>query len=384
MITQEITLHLPPADLAADGTILARQYPLTIAGSPEAWRVDVQDIYIAPSTGMVEVRMSGAGVSAERRHTLGAAQTALPQATATQMQPLTITLSNLNPDADVHVVIVLDVVETLGGRPGSTHGGPVRFRGAYPLGTDGEGLPTGSDLVSQVARTIALAWTQGDDIAQADGHWFRAFLVRNAPFTERSIRDVTGQVRVLSATGTGSIDTGGTSTVTIIVKRDGTTVEASTGTIDFSSLFTVAAPGGGVASVDGFTAGAIIPADLAYPTPTVLNDDVVATNNTSGVMAELTPVLAAGDWKYTVDFRLEGYGDSGPVDGFLIASAPSTGKSRGTRYEDGVDAERSAVGTGTFTSDGVSASTFQGTYNVTSGTFDSTGGQLIVTLWKVS
>lgn len=249
MIRQEITLQLPPARLQDNGDILARAFPLMLAGTPEAWQINVEDIYIAPSTGVVEVQMSGPGVAAERRHTIGAVQTALPQAWASQMAPLHITLSNLNPDSMVHVVIVLNVVETLGGR-GNAYGGGVRFQGAYPLGTDGS------------ATTDAGAGTAGTTVRMADGHWFHAFLTVDAHYTLRNIRDITGQVRVLAPTGTGTIPTGGT-IVAIIVKKGGVTLEASTTTLDIPNWLDPSAPGGGAVEIGNIAAGTILEAMLA-------------------------------------------------------------------------------------------------------------------------
>lgn len=246
MIRTELTVQLPAAHLKSDGTIISRSYPLQIITKTGAVRVSVDDIYISPASGVVEAQISGSGVYA-RRHTIGAQQTALPQASADEMSPLFISMANLNPDSSVQVVIVLTVTEWASRGPGDYYGGSVRFQGLQPLGTNGK-----------LETMEQLADVRGNRGVRADGAYWEATLTTNGPLLVRSIRDITGQTRILAASGTGAIPTSGGSTRVIIIKKDGVVLEAQAASLDFKEIFEMSTDGQGNAKVLGLALNSIV------------------------------------------------------------------------------------------------------------------------------
>lgn len=243
MRRSELTILLPPAELKSNGEIVSRVYPLTITGTVHTPYVIVEDIHISPGNGVLDIRMTGEGVF-DRRHTIGVSNTALPQAAATEMQPLEIRLLNLNPDAAVYVVLVISTVEAVGSGPPVTFGGAVRFRGTLPLGTDGK-PPT--DMNDRAGNKSVIA----------DGPLWSAVLTVNDTFEVRNIRDITSQVRVLAPTGSGRIPVTGGGRRVIIVKKDGVTMEVEADTLDFRNIFELDLPSSGTVSILGLLAESI-------------------------------------------------------------------------------------------------------------------------------
>lgn len=244
MIQEELTIRLPPALDNGDGTFRCRTFPLTVYARPGWRQVQLAGVDIVPNVGIVEVWATDFG-GQSRRHASQGGTTAIPQTAADELRPLTVTLVNLNHESAVDVVVRFASFPLFQGFGGSN--GAARFTGPFPFGTNGD------------AETLAtIVDTNGNTIRQADGVSLSAFLTVDGPFELRNIRQVTGQVRILSPTGTGSIPTSGGPTRTVIIKKDGVVLEASADTINMlSTMFDLTvAPTGQVNIVD-FAAGAI-------------------------------------------------------------------------------------------------------------------------------
>ena len=252
MIAEEFVLRLKPAVDLGNGTYTCRTYPLVIYAR-QGWReVRLQGVEIIPNVGILETWVQDTAGTDPRRHATVSGQTAVPQASADEMRPLSLTLVNLNPDAAVDVVIR---VAGFGAGPGMPSGDSfARFQGAYPFGTDGA-----------IETPATLADIDATDIATAQGSSFTAFLVTDGALTTRTIREITGQVRVLAPTGTGNLPVpGAPSTMTIIVKQDGVTLEASADTLNLlSTMFALTNTPSGTVNVTGFAANAITSAAIA-------------------------------------------------------------------------------------------------------------------------
>lgn len=252
MIAEEFVLRLKPAVDLGNGTYTCRTYPLVIYAR-QGWReVRLQGVEIIPNTGILETWVQDTAGTDPRRHATVSGQTAVPQASADEMRPLSLTLVNLNPDAAVDVVIR---VAGFGAGPGMPSGDSfARFQGAYPFGTDGA-----------IETPATLADIDGTDVATAQGSSFTAFLVTDGALTTRTIREITGQVRVLAPTGTGNLPVPGVpATMTIIVKQDGITLEATADTLNLlSTMFSLTNTPAGTVNVTGFAANAITSAAIA-------------------------------------------------------------------------------------------------------------------------
>lgn len=256
MIQEELTIRLPPAVDNGDGTFACRTYPLTVYAR-QGWRqVQLTGVDIVPNVGIVEVWANDPGGQA-RRHASQGGTTAIPQVTADELRPLSVTLVNLNTESVVDVVVRFAGYPLFQGSGGAY--GIARFAGAYPFGTDG---------ATETALTRADA--DGSTVVQAEGAAINAFLTTDGPFTERNIRQITGQVRILSPTGTGTIPTSGGSTRVIIVKRDGVTLEAEAATLDLlSTMFDMSVSPVGEVNIDDFADDAIAARHIA---PGAIND----------------------------------------------------------------------------------------------------------------
>lgn len=272
----ELTVLLPPAEQLTNGDIICRTYPLVITGTVHTPMVYVEDIYISPGNGVLDVKMTGEGVY-ERRHTIGVTSSSLPQAAATEMQPLEIRLMNLNTDASVYVVLVLSSVEFRSSGAPVTFGGAVRFRGKYPLGTSG-------------VREENYDNRDNNKSVIADGPLWKAVLTTNSIVEIRNIRDITSMVRVLSATGTGAINVTGGSRRMIIVKKDGVTLEVEAESLDFRNIFELDLPTSGNVRILGLVAEAVATAAIkngAITEVKLANNSVATTKVKDGAITPL-------------------------------------------------------------------------------------------------
>lgn len=240
----ELTIQLPPATMDTTGAIVARSYPLVIGCLPGSDGVRLDAVSIASLAGIIEVGVADHAGQARRQ--VVERSTAIPQAMADPFRPLQLTLTNMNPESAVQVSVQVSVLGPAGGI-----GGPARFAGGQPFGTSGAAESDYSD-------------TSGTASVTARGAGFVATLVTNGPVIQRNIRDITGQVRVLSGTGTGKIQTSGSDRHVIIVKKDGVVLESSTDTLDLlSTVFNIDMPTAGTVRILGIAANSIDTPELA-------------------------------------------------------------------------------------------------------------------------
>lgn len=251
MIAEDLVLRLPPSLDNLNGTYTMRTYPLVIYARQGWDRVSLQGVEIVPNVGICEVWVSDAPGVEPRRHATATGSTAVPQAAADPFRPLMLTFVNLNPDAYVDIVVRLAGFGSVSGL-GSGYG-YARFQGPYPFGTSG------------AAETPAtLTNVSGQTVATAQGAAFTAYLTTDAAVTSRTIREITGQVRILSPSGTGTIETSGGGVMTIIVKQDGVVLEANANTLNLlSSMFSITNHPSQEINITGFAANAITSAAIA-------------------------------------------------------------------------------------------------------------------------
>lgn len=272
----ELTIQLPPATMDTTGAIVARSYPLVIGCLPGSDGVRLDAVSIASLAGIIEVGVADHAGQARRQ--VVERSTAIPQAMADPFRPLSLTLTNLNPESAVQVSVQLAVLGPVGGI-----GGPARFAGGLPFGTNGRAETSYAD-------------TSGTASVTARGAGFVATLVTNGPVIHRSIRDITGQVRILSGSGTGTIPTSGSDTRVIIVKKDGVTLEASTDTLDLlSTVFNIDMPTIGTVRILGIAANSINTPELAPGAVdnAAIKAGAVTRDKTDGSFARTTWRVAA-------------------------------------------------------------------------------------------
>lgn len=274
MIQEELTIRLPPAIANGDGTFSCRTYPLTVYAR-QGWRqVQLTGVDIVPNVGIVEVWANDPGGQA-RRHASQGGSTAIPQVQADELRPLSVTLVNLNSESAVDVVVRFAGFPLFQGYGGAY--GTARFIGAYPLGTNGN---------AETPATIAD--TDGSTIVRAEGACLNAILTTDGPFTARSILQTTGQVRVLSPTGTGSIPTSGGPVRTVIIKKDGVVLEASADTLNLlSTMFSMTLSPAGQVNITDFAADAIESVHIAagaVDSVAIDNDAVINQHISAGAI----------------------------------------------------------------------------------------------------
>ena len=287
MIAEDLVLRLPPSLDNLNGTYTMRTYPLVIYARQGWDRVSLQGVDIVPNVGICEVWVSDAPGVEPRRHATTAATgaTAVPQSAADPFRPLALTFVNLNPDAYVDVVIRLAGFGAVAGL-GSGYG-YARFQGAAPFGTDGA-----------PETPATLANTSGQTVATAQGAAFTAFLTTDAAVTLRTIREITGQVRILSPTGTGTITTSTGGKMTLIIKQDGVVFEANADTLNLlSSMFTLTTHPSQEVNITGFAANAVTAAAIAagaINSATQLGTGVVTAGKLADGAVDTTGRLANG------------------------------------------------------------------------------------------